>query len=72
MPKISQQSAAAPYSVRADVALSYVPVLLGQLDDIGREMLGAVMQACFDAGLEAAARDSARDSSTLNTALKPC
>lgn len=45
------------HSIRADVALSYVPVILSQLDDTGRQMFADVLQAMRDGGYEDGIRD---------------
>jgi len=48
------------YSLKADVALSYIPVLLAQLNADGREMLAVVMQSMRDGGYEDGFADGSR------------
>jgi hypothetical protein len=55
---MDREAAANAHAVKPEVALSYVPVLIGQLDGDGREMLGAVMQAMYDHGIECGRRDA--------------
>jgi hypothetical protein len=45
---------------QAHIALGYIPLLLAQLDNDGREMLGVVLQAMRDSGYEDGYEDGIR------------
>lgn len=58
------------HSIKSSVALSYVPVLLHQLDADGREMLADVLQAVRDDGYDDGYEDGRSFEATRNTGPK--